>query len=337
MRSLTVPVLGCTLVLLLSACGNAPTVTPPATEEVSSSSVAPAETTYVGLLGSSVIGIYMEGTHRLQTAAGVDILLRSDTVDLDAYLGRTVAVTGVAGPTVEEGGTIVDVRSVEALDSEPVASSSVAASSVASSVTASAVASVSTASSVAAVASSAAVSSKVPVASSSVSSVVQSSSVATAASSSVAAPDGETQNQQRAAVMAKAKVDATTFTQIFCSSHVGFCAPLHKSWYYNSFGATSTTLWHVEVSSEAVEELGDGPLVVNLVSGALPAGVADESVVEQGEFVVAYRAWTNNRHFEISAPKALRDAVTYMIKALSVYQVDASSSSRSSTSAASSV
>ena len=59
MRSATVPLAGCSVILLLSACSwNAPlTQNPPATDEVSSSSVAPAET-YLGPLGAMGVTAY---------------------------------------------------------------------------------------------------------------------------------------------------------------------------------------------------------------------------------------------------------------------------------------
>lgn len=139
--------------------------------------------------------------------------------------------------------------------------------------------------------------------------------------------------------MAKAKTDAANFTQVFCSRHAGFCVPIHKSWYYNSFGATSSYLWHVEVSSEEVAELGDGPLVINLATGSLDASIADGSVVTQGDFVIGYRQWTNGRHFEVSAPAALRSAVAYITENISVYlqEGEASTSSSASSSSASSL
>lgn len=320
MRSVTVPLVGCSLVLFLSACtGGFTPVIPPAMEEASSSSVSPTEVTYVGLLGSSVIGIYMEGTHRLQTAAGTDILLRSDSVDLDSHLGKTVAVTGIARSTVEEGGIIMDVRVVEDMQPQPIPEPPLEPLATSSSAAASSVEVIALSSS------------SVARAASSPSAAESSSVMLLAASSSSSESSSEAPAQapldERAAKMANAQVDAGTFTQVFCSSHVSFCIPLHKSWYYNSFGATSSTLWHVEVSSQSVEKLGDGPLIVNLVSGTLDSSIPDESVVRQGDFIIGYRAWTNNRHFEITAPSALYDAVAYMVSALSVYQVDAASSS----------
>jgi hypothetical protein len=108
---------------------------------------------------------------------------------------------------------------------------------------------------------------------------------------------------------------------------VGFCIPVHRNWYYYSFGATSSYLWHVEVSAQEINNLGDGPLLINLVSGELPSSAFDGSVATQGDSVIGYRAWTNGRHFQIIAPAALQSAVQYMTNNLSVYQAADSSSS----------
>ena len=121
--------------------------------------------------------------------------------------------------------------------------------------------------------------------------------------------------------MAKVAVDATTFTTKYCSSHIGFCIPLHKYWFYQSFGANvSPNLWHVEVSDKSIDDAGQGVIMVNLVSGGLTGteGVA----VAQGDFVVASRQWTGNRHFEISGPAALKAAVEFMANGVEVYSAE---------------
>ncbi len=119
--------------------------------------------------------------------------------------------------------------------------------------------------------------------------------------------------------MAKAQVDAANFKQTYCSSHIGFCMPYHRNWYFQSFGANvSPYLWHVEFSSQSVEEPGQGSIVVNLVAGALEG--SEGAAVQQGDFVVASRQWTGNRHFEVSGPKELRAAVEFMANGLVVYE-----------------
>lgn len=123
--------------------------------------------------------------------------------------------------------------------------------------------------------------------------------------------------------MAGGGTDATVWTQRYCSSHIGFCVPVHKFWYYTSFGATEDTLWHVEMSTKPIENIGDGPVRVDFVSGVMLDGVVDGTVKETDGRVVGYRSWTTKRHFEISAPSDLRAAVEYMTNALSTYEPEA--------------
>ena len=109
------------------------------------------------------------------------------------------------------------------------------------------------------------------------------------------------------------------WTQEYCSAHVGFCVPVHKNWYYKSFGAMSSVLWHVEIGAVNVDQMGDGPLVVELKSGdlaTLSLGDGDISVV--GDKAIGYRNFTENRHFEISSPAELREPVEYATKNLSL-------------------
>lgn len=119
--------------------------------------------------------------------------------------------------------------------------------------------------------------------------------------------------------MAKATVDSANFTQTYCSSHIGFCIPYHRNWYFQSFGATiSPYLWHVEVGDQPVEEAGQGVIMVNLMAG--PLSGSEGVAVEQGDYVVAKRQWTGNRHFAVSAPTELRAAVEFMANGLTVYE-----------------
>ncbi len=307
------------LSILLASCrASAPADDFPPEQQASSSSetvVVPAEATYEGVLTQAGVSVYMEGTHRIDTPSGDVILLQSDTVDLDQYLDATVRVTGMARPTVEQGGIIMDVESVELLSS-PVSSEAAPAPEPVVPVPVPAT-------------SSAAPAPVVHHASSASLRVSSTPSVVVPVASSSVAAAPATGQDRITAVMAKAAVDGGTFTQVFCTRHVGFCVPLHKSWFYNSFGATSSYLWHVEVSSEDVSNLGDGPLVINLVAGALDPS-RDGTVEDRGNFVMGLRAWTNNRHFEVSAPSALRQAVAYISQNFTVYQPDDVSSAASS-------
>ncbi len=107
------------------------------------------------------------------------------------------------------------------------------------------------------------------------------------------------------------------WTQEYCSSHVGFCVPVHKNWYYNSFGATTSVLWHLEMGAMPVENFGEGPLIVDLKSGDLSAlGVSDGEVKEVGSKVIGYRSWTDGRHFEISGVSEIREPIEFITKGL---------------------
>ena len=119
--------------------------------------------------------------------------------------------------------------------------------------------------------------------------------------------------------MSKDDLAMGQWTQQYCTSHIGFCIPVHRNWWFKSFGTTTSYLWHVEVSPEELQGLGDGPLVINLISGGIPAS-DDTTFKGQGDFVVGLRSWTENRHFEITAQKELRSAVEYMTKNLTVYE-----------------
>jgi hypothetical protein len=139
------------------------------------------------------------------------------------------------------------------------------------------------------------------------------SSLASTQSSSTSSADPQV------AAMAEEDLAPARWTQQYCSAHIGFCIAIHKNWYYKSFGATSSVLWHVEVGTRAVEDLGDGPLIVNLATGDLSSlGVTDGTVRERGGKVIGYRTWSDNRHFEISADASLRDAVSYITRNLKV-------------------
>jgi len=295
-------------VLVLGACsfGTAPTDT----GSDSSSSSAQSEmrdVSYTGVIGELGVSIYMQGTHKLTLEDGRFIILESNTLDLNNYMDRTVRVTGDARSTVEEGGIIVRVSSVATLQGVTSSVSSVSTSSGSSSMSSSVVSSVS--SSIATNSSS-----KAAVASSIRSSVAASSVAAVssaAASSETNALDAKTQ------VMAKANLSAANWTQKYCSNQIGFCVPVHRNWWFKSFGATSSFLAHVEISPEELEKLGDGPLAINVVAGSITsAGVSDGQVSAQGSDTIGYRSWSNDRHIEIRGPSALAEAVRYMTQNL---------------------
>ncbi|MDB4977888.1 MAG: hypothetical protein JWM56_74 [Candidatus Peribacteria bacterium] len=309
--------------LSMVGCRSGQTVLPDASvqssassiEVVSSSSSSSSSMTvvenvsYEGVIEPAGMSIYQEGTHRLNLSTGDFVLLESKTVNLDDYVGKHVTLTGDQRSTVEAGGTIVSVRSITIVDTRSSISSE-QASSLSSS------------------ASSNAQTSSVPVAVPS--SAASASSVSSVAVSSAAAMDAM---QTRVAAMQKFKMDAASWNQQYCSSHAGFCIPVPKNAWYKSFGATTTSLWHVELSSEDILAIGDGPVAVNLVSGTVESkGATDGQVQDSGGVVTGYRAWTENRHVEITAPSALRVIVENITKGVTVQTQSSVISSASSAS-----
>lgn len=290
--------------LLLVSCGStSPVPTPEEDLSSSSSSESPVIETrnvsFTGTVRPAGISIYMEGTHRLELGDGRFILLSSDTVDLNGYVGERAEVTGSIRPTVEEGGTIMRVEQVRLTEE----SSSVASPAAAQS-------SSSFASSLAAVASSAPAAPP-PASSSAEQASVSSSDVAVSADISA-----------QVTSMAKQNFAAANWTQAYCSPPtVGFCIPIHRNWYFKSFGAATASLWHVEVGAQAIENVSDGPIAVNLFGGSVSAkGISDQEIRDDGQIVRGYREWTKDRHIEISAPSALRGAVEYMTQNLSAME-----------------
>lgn len=267
------------------------------------------DVSYQGRLEEAGVSLYMEGTHRLALGDSQYLLLESESVDLGQYLDEDVRVTGSVRDTVENGGRIMMVKSVALLYVKSSVSSSM---SVESSMQASS--EQSTVSSAA-------------VQASSVVRSVQQSSVASAAAASSLSLEAQTSSsnrdaaiQARISTMAKSPVDDASWTQKYCTSHIGFCIPLHKSWWFKSFGATTSYLWHVEVSSEEIMNLGEGPVQINLLPGPVPDGITDGSVLASGFDVIGYRSWTNRRHFEITGAAELRSAVEYTTRNLTTYE-----------------
>lgn len=108
------------------------------------------------------------------------------------------------------------------------------------------------------------------------------------------------------------------WTQKYCSSHMSFCIPVHKNWYYRSFGATSSALWRVEFDNADFETLGSGVITLQIMSGtSAQAGGTNGMVKVSGAQAIGYLDWDNNRHFEISTDARLQAAVSYMIANIS--------------------
>lgn len=120
--------------------------------------------------------------------------------------------------------------------------------------------------------------------------------------------------------MAKYNYDTPSlWTQQYCTSHIAFCVSAHKNWYFKSFGATTTTLWHVEFGSAEIDELGQGVIMMNLVSGSSSdgGGVSGQVKSVAGD-VVGYLDWKGD-HFEISGDASLKAAISGMLSSIKAY------------------
>ncbi|PIR48861.1 hypothetical protein COU80_04210 [Candidatus Peregrinibacteria bacterium CG10_big_fil_rev_8_21_14_0_10_55_24] len=321
------------LAIILVAC--MPAATPPAEEEQesmsSSSPVAQQEETaretknvlYRGVVKPAGISIYQQGSHRLLQSDGRFILLESDAVDLNGYVGEEVEVFGDLRPTVEAGGMIMRVRSISLLDAgstdaepdavmaqegtgdtlammeeETVESSSSAAADPEESAPSS-------------TSSSSSVETEEPQEPEHLDEEEAETSSADTTDPAFAA---------RVTLMQEQDLSPEQWTQQYCTAHIGFCIPVHRNWWYRSFGTTTSFLWHVELSSEEVQGLTQGPISVNLITGSVGAKKATDGQVRiVGGTVTGYREWTENRHFEISAPAALETSVRYILDHLVEY------------------
>lgn len=301
--------------LLVSCGGDAPAI---ATEDalLSSSSSSPSlivethNVSFIGTVRAAGISIYMEGTHRLELADGRFILLASESVDLNGYVGEQAEVTGSIRPTIEEGGTIMRVERIRLIETPSSGSSSSAASfSFSSAISSSAPAAASSATQ------SIAASSRPPAVQPSSSSVASS---APSSANSVPAAN----NTAQVASMAKQDLTTAKWTQAYCAPPViGFCVPVHRNWYFKSFGTATEALWHLEVGAATIENPSDGAIAVDLLGGSLSTkGFTDKDVRDDGTTVRGYREWTKDRHLVLSAPSALRGAVEYMTQHLSAME-----------------
>ncbi len=296
----------------------------------SATSVAMAQTQNVsfrGTIAPAGISIYMEGTHRLELADGRFLLLESTTVDLGSALGKSVEVEGAVRPTVEAGGVIMAVTRLTLMDGSSSSSSSSAEqssldinslsmTSLSTSVAAmtSSSSSTATTTSKALTTSAAAISSSLTSATSQVSSA-KTSIVAAQTTSATAQISGMFSEEMltRATAMGADDLSSARWTQQYCSSHVGFCIPIHKNWWFKSFGATSVALWQVEISNGPIDVPGTGPVVVKVLSGTVEGQKATDGLVRtEGDAVIGYRAWTENRHVEVIAPAGLDAVVRYI-------------------------
>jgi len=71
-----------------------------------------------------------------------------------------------------------------------------------------------------------------------------------------------------------------------------------------------------------IEELGQGAITLNLVSGtSASVSAANGQVKDKGSDVIGYKDWNDGDHFEIIADARLRAAVAYMISNISAYEL----------------
>ncbi len=155
--------------------------------------------------------------------------------------------------------------------------------------------------------------------SSSKSSVTSSSASLSSSASSQASNSAEL--EQQIVQMAKQQyAQDSLWTQKYCTSHIAFCIPVHKNWYFKSFGATTSNLWHVEFGISNIDVIGQGTIALHLVNGTLSSlGLADGQVRVQGKDVVAFKEWKDGAHFEIIADARLQAAVSYMVSHITEY------------------
>lgn len=150
-----------------------------------------------------------------------------------------------------------------------------------------------------------------------------SSSVSTtsSSSSSTSVPADSAAMEQQNVMLAKQTYDQDSlWTQKYCTSHIAFCIPVHKNWYFKSFGATTSNLWHVELGMVDIAELGDGAIIMNLVSGTSASMQAQDGQIKtQGSDIIGFKDWDDGTHFEIIADARLKAAVTYMLSHITPY------------------
>ena len=275
--------------------------------------------TYSGTVAPAGISIYQEGSHRLVLSDDRFILLESDSVDLNGYVDEEVKVTGSVRPTVEEGGMIMRVDNItlkkqkiadvegETLEEESLEESE---------------------------------SSEAPEEEQTSSEAPEEPSNEDEEEAEEESSEEENGNEEESEdpvseeevlsaelleiieSMAKDDYSPERWTQPqYCTGHIGFCVPIHKNWWYKSFGNTTSHLWHLELSNKKIESLGDGPIVVKLVAGSIGSKKAtDKQVRVQANTVIGFRAWDDNSHFEIVADKSLENPVKYLTRELSKFE-----------------
>jgi len=271
--------------------------------------------TYTGVVAPAGISVYNQGTHRLVLPGGKFILLEADDIDLNGYVDEEVQIFGSLRPTVEAGGMIMRVERIELMKKREIE--------------------------------------ELPINPDDTDDVPLEEPVEEPGEEQSADPDQEPQDLPESTeepaeeevseneeieeieeikeevaepsaeylelieVMSRQDYAAANWTQQYCTSHISFCAPVHRNWWFKSFGATSSTLWHVELSPEPIESLGQGPLVIELIAGSNVD--ADGTVIVSNGKAIGYKEWTFGRHFRISGDESLKDAILYIMQNITDY------------------
>ncbi len=305
------------LTIGLAACNNGSIPSPAPSASSSSSSedanLVTHNVSFAGTIDELGVTAYQQGTHKLMLPDGQFLILESTDVNLNlsTYLGKRVEIHGSLQPTVEAGGMLLKAEEVIVLDTAASSSASSAETTDGNNKIVESSAAMSS-SSVTQTSSSVSSSMKASASSSSVLSVFSSQSSLPAISL--------TMEQQIVALAKQTYVQDNLWTQKYCTSHIAFCVPVHKNWYYKSFGATTSNLWHVEFDMMDISELGDGAIILNLVAGSSASVQAQDSQIKsQGSDVIGFRDWQNGTHFEIIADARLKAAVVYMLSHISPY------------------
>jgi len=292
--------------------------------------------TYAGRIAPAGISVYQQGTHRLVLADDRFILLESDVVDLNGYVGEDVEAFGAIRPTVEEGGIIMRVENIRLKRSSEMSATGSTASGGA--VLADATENGGVSSAGAEEAEEEVVTSQPlpePPVAEEPTQKEPAAPASQAAENEEGTPSGEESSEESAdtpaqltavqeaaiAAMAKDSYAPDRWTQQYCTGHIGFCIPVHKNWWFKSFGNTTFSLWHLELNNAKVENIGDGVITVKLLSGTVASRKAtDRQIRVQGSTAIGFRDWENGTHFEISADARLQEAVTYITNNLTAYE-----------------
>lgn len=247
---------------------------------------------YRGVVKPAGISIYMEGTHRLSLSDGRFILLESSNIDLNGYVGEEVDAFGAIRPSIEGGAIVMRVESIKMVRKEEISSASSSEKGEEGT--------------------------EVTPAPQGVRGIAEVEAPAKEEEAPPPSPAPKpSYDKEKVAAMAKEKFGSEHWTQEYCTSAIGFCVPIHRNWWYKSFQASIGDLWYVEVSNAPVLSIGDGPIGITLKTGDVRSiGARDTEVRTVGSQVLGFRAWSGNRHFEVSGPAELREPIQYITEHL---------------------